>query len=363
MRIIKYFSENYRNLEKTELEPCENINIFYGENGQGKTNILESIWLLTGCHSFRTNKYGELIKKGEKSAEISLDFFARGYEQHEVLNIGTAREFTLNEIKKRSTRDVLSEFQAVVFSPLSLSCVSGGPSERRKFLNIAVSLIRPAYAGELMRYIKIMQNRNALLKQISQGQADIETLDIWDGELSVSGGRLTKTRNDYIKRLSVSASQIYSEISGGKEILSLSYSGALNGEDADKNEYSEDIFSKLKKNRELDIKRLSTCAGPHRDDIIISINGMNIRGYGSQGQQRSAALALKIAEAYIIKEESGESPVILLDDVMSELDLNRQRALLKYLSGWQVFVSCCDPLNLSAASNCKLFKVRDGRIF
>lgn len=363
MNITNYWSENYRNLDRFEIHPCEGINIIYGENGQGKTNIIESIWLFTGCNSFRTYRYAELINKGAEKAKVSIEYNSNGYEQFATLDIAATREFTLNGIKKRSSREFLGEFKSVVFSPLSLSVVNGGPSDRRKFLDIAISLIRPVYASDLMRYIKIMQNRNALLKQISLGMTDAQMLEAWDEELAKAGGKVTKSRIEYLEKISDYTGDIYREISGGKEKLSLSYMSPFYEESKDEYEIAEKIYNQLQKSRESDIKRLATSAGPHKDDILINVNNMNIRNFGSQGQQRTAALALKIAEAYIIKNESGDSPVILLDDVMSELDFNRQTCLLKYLSGWQVFVTCCDPTNLSAVKDCKLFKVRNGSIY
>ncbi|MCL2509375.1 MAG: DNA replication/repair protein RecF [Oscillospiraceae bacterium] len=363
MKVTDYRSKDYRNLNGVCFQPDPGINVIYGENGQGKTNIVESIWLLTGCHSFRTHRHQELIKTGAKEASVTIGYDAHGMGQEARLKINQKREFTLNGIQKESPRRFLGEFQAVVFSPSSLSAIQSAPSERRRFLDIAVSMVKPAYASYLIRYAKILQNRNALLKQILQGTYDESALDPWDEELSSVGAKITLYRHDYLNSLSVTAGEIYREICGQREIMTLEYMQA--GKDGAANEYelAENIFMSLQKNRGADIRRLQTSAGPHKDDLYITVDGMAARHYASQGQQRSCALSLKLGEAYIVKELSGEYPVVLLDDVMSELDKSRQTFLLEYLKNWQVFITCCDAAHFSGLKGAKLFRVENGYLF
>lgn len=361
MKITEFRAEQYRNLQQISFVPDSGVNVIFGENGQGKTNIIESIWMFTGCHSFRTHKHAELIEKGKREAKVSLSFVAHSMENDAVLTIGQKREFLLNGVPVESPRKFLGEFQSVVFSPSSLSIVQDAPSERRKSLDIAVSMVKPAYAVHLMKYSKLLANRNALLKQIPMGVPE-NYLDAWDEELARVGACLTQYRLSYADRLARIASEIYKEISGGREELRLEYKQSSKSFAVDEYELTENIFIALQKSRETDIRRQMTGVGPHKDDLDIKIGDLSARFYGSQGQQRSAALALKLAEAYIVKELSGEYPIILLDDVMSELDSKRQTYLLEYLKNWQVFLTCCDLSHFSKLSESKTFRIENGRL-
>lgn len=360
MVITGYRAEHFRNLKLIELIPDPGVNVIFGENGQGKTNIIESIWMFTGCHSFRTHKAAELIEKGKREAKVSLSFTAHGMENDALLSVQQKREFVLNGAVKQSPRRFLGEFQSVVFSPTSLSIVQDAPAERRRFLDIAISMIRPAYSTHLLKYAKILANRNALLKQIAIGAAQEEYLDAWDEQLARCGAHLTMYRLHYVDEAARIASEIYKEISGGKEEMRLEYVQSSNSFSVDEYEMTENIFIALQKNREGDIRRLQTGVGPHKDDLLIRVDDFPARSYASQGQQRSAALALKLAEAYVIKDVCGEYPVILLDDVMSELDNGRQNLLLEYMKNWQVFLTCCDASHVSRLQNCKTFRIENG---
>lgn len=360
MKITGYRAEHFRNLQTVEFVPDSGINVIFGENGQGKTNIIESIWMFTGCHSFRTHKCAELVEKNQREAKVSLSFVAHGMENDAQLKVHQKREFLLNGVPKESPRKFLGEFQSVVFSPSSLAIIQDAPSERRKFLDIAISMIKPAYSVHLLKYAKILANRNALLKQIGAGLAPENYLDPWDEELARTGAKLTQYRLNYVDRLAEIASEIYKEISGGKEILKVEYQQSSRSFAVDEYELTENIFIALQKNREGDIRRQQTGVGPHKDDLSVQIDDLSARFYGSQGQQRSGALALKLSEAYIIKEISGEYPVILLDDVMSELDSKRQDFLLEYLENWQVFLTCCDLSHFSKLRESKTFRIENG---
>ncbi len=360
MIITGYRAEHFRNLKHIELFPDSGVNVIFGENGQGKTNIIESIWMFTGCHSFRTHKAAELIEKGKREAKVSLSFTAHGMENDAVLSLQQKREFILNGAVKQSPRSFLGEFQSVVFSPTTLLIVQDAPSERRRFLDIAISMIRPAYSTHLLKYTKILANRNALLKQISIGAAQEEYLDAWDEQLARCGAHLTLYRMQYVEEAARIAVEIYREISGGKEELRLEYQQSSNSFSVDEYELTENLYIALQKNREGDIRRIQTSVGPHKDDLFIQVDGLSARSYASQGQQRSAALALKLAEAYMIKDVSGEYPVILLDDVMSELDNSRQNLLLEYLKNWQVFLTCCDTSHITRLHSFKTFHIENG---
>ena len=248
MIITEYSAENYRNLQSVLFKPDSGINVIFGENGQGKTNIIESIWMFTGCHSFRTHKYSELIEKNKREAKVSLSFLAQNTENHAQLKINQKREFVLNGVPVDSPRRFLGEFQSVVFSPSSLSIVQDAPSERRRFLDIAISMIKPAYAVHLLKYSKILMNRNALLRQIVLGTADENYLDPWDEELARLGAKLTQYRLSYTDDLSRISAEIYKEISGGKEFLSMEYQQSSKSFAINEYELTENIFIALQKN-------------------------------------------------------------------------------------------------------------------
>lgn len=362
MELKKHRAENYRNLEKTEFEPSPGINVIFGENGQGKTNIIESIWLFTGCQSFRTRKCTELVKEGEPFAKTEIDFFAHNRLQNAEMTIDNKRLVALNGIPQESPRKMLGEFQAVVFTPSSLGVVQDGPSERRRFLDIAISSIKPNYAGLLSRYLKVMAHRNALLKQIWEKTGNLQMLDILDEEISRIGAKILIYRFHYIEQIAKISTEIYSGISSGKETLSIDYLQSFKSETGEEKPLKEAMLVSLEKSRQADIRRQTTGAGPHKDDIFFEINGLCARTYGSQGQQRTCALALKLGEAAVLRDISGEQPVALLDDVMSELDSVRQGFLLEYLEGWQVFITCCDPSILCRANTGKIFEVNAGQI-
>ena len=362
MNIEKAVIKNFRNIENMELEPSNGINVIYGENGHGKTNIIESFWLFTGCNSFRTRKNIELINKDSKFSELFIQFFSNSREQDAKIIINDKKEAFLNGIKQSSPRKFLGEFQAVVFSPSVLSVIRDGPSEKRKFIDIAISLIKPNYAALLSKYNKTVIQRNSLLKQIGTEKKGEDLLFVFDEELARCGGKIIDYRLKYLNDLRSEAPQIYSEISNGREKMKISYVNSLKEIGKNNVEWSEILYKNLSENHEKDIIRQATSFGPHKDDLEIFLDDMNVRNYGSQGQQRSCALSLKIGEATILKNVSGEQPIALMDDVMSELDENRQKYLMKFFDGWQVFITCCDPSHKSKINSDKVFEICDGRI-
>ncbi|MCQ2471593.1 MAG: DNA replication/repair protein RecF [Clostridia bacterium] len=362
MRVLEHHIKNFRNISDISFEPDEGINVIYGENGHGKTNIIESIWLFTGCNSFRTRKNNELINEHSKEAELNSSFFAFNREQEVKLKIGDKKEVHINGIKKNTHRQLLGEFQAVVFSPSVLSVIKDGPGEKRKFLDIAISLLKPNYAAVLSKYNKAVMQRNNLLKKINDGSATEDFLFAFDEETAKLGGRIIEYRLQYIDSLKEYTADIYKEISNDREKFRLSYVNSLKEKGETAVEWSQILYDELLRKRQSDIARFQTSAGPHKDDIDITLSGRSARAYGSQGQQRSCALAMKIAEGFIIKDRCGEQPVALLDDVMSELDGQRQKCLLKYLEDWQVFVTCCDKAHISKINYGKAFEVCEGTI-
>lgn len=361
MYITSHYIKNYRNIDEAVIEPINGVNVIYGENGHGKTNIIESIWLFTGCNSFRTRKNAELIENHHDFARLETEFEAYGRKQTAKLIIGENKEAYLNAVKQISPRKFLGEFQAVVFSPSVLSVIQDGPSEKRKFMDIAISLIKPNYAVILSKYNKAVFQRNSLLKQINHTGKGEDLLFAFDEQLAVLGGKILNYRLDYIEKLKEEASFIYGGISNGREKMKVEYINSLKEKGNSSQEWSDIFYHELSKNHKRDVFRLATTVGPHKDDLDITLNGMNARSYGSQGQQRTCALALKLAEATVIKELSGEQPIALLDDVMSELDEKRQKYLIKYFDGWQVFVTCCDRAHLKKIKCGRAYRIKDGK--
>lgn len=359
--IIKYHSaKNFRNLNSISFEPHPEMNVIYGENGQGKTNIIESIWLLTGFYSFRARKNAQLIEQGKDEAEIENNFYSHSREQNAVMKINKRKEITLNGVKEESPRVMMGKYYAVVFSPATLGLVQDGPGERRKMLDIALSLIKPNYAVVMSRYLRVLEQRNALLKKFGERSFEYDYIMPWDTELANLGAKIIKYRLDYVEQLSTLSSEIYKGISSGREEFTFYYD--FSKENISEEEIKDKLIADIEKTREADIKRLYTNAGPHTHDLVLNLNGRDARMFGSQGQQRSCALAMKLGEASIIEKVTGECPVVLLDDVMSELDEGRQTFILNYLDNWQVFITCCDPSQLLRSKKGKAFEVKEGKI-
>ncbi len=355
--------KNFRNIADLNFTADNGVNVIYGENAQGKTNILESIWLFTGCKSFRGAKDIELIKFGEEFSKINLEFSDNLREKKsEIIIADKKKTVSLNGISLRSTAELIGSFYAVIFSPIHLSLIKDGPSARRKFLDTALCQLKPSYAEQLAGYKRALIQRNALLKDLHLNAELYDMLDIWDDQLARYSACVIKERLKYIDLLSEYSKSIYSGISENKESFSVFYSKKeFNKELSLKDIYLSEIEN-LKKSRKEDIISKTTTVGPHRDDLEISINNVSARSFGSQGQQRSCALALKLGESEIIKKVTGETPVALLDDVMSELDEKRQDYVLNHINDRQVFLTCCDPSQVLRLCGGKSLLIKGGEI-
>lgn len=362
MNVNHLEAKNFRNIENIAVEPCNSVNIIYGDNAQGKTNLLEAIWLFTGCRSFRGAKDSEFINFNSQKASLSLDFYGSGRDQAMMLEVDGGRKFILNGVKQKSSAKVMGEFLAVVFSPVHLSIVKEGPYERRRFLDVAISQLKPKYAITLSNYNKAISERNILLKDIAFHGELYDTLDVWEERIAFYASEIIRQRIGYVNRLCEFCREIYSGLSSNKERLEISYFEQCPTAGGNKQEIYESMKNLLFASRKNDIATGSTSVGPHRDDLTINIDSLSARSYGSQGQQRSAALALKLGEAAVVKNFTGEQPVALLDDVMSELDTSRQNYILNHIKDWQVFITCCDPSSVKNLKYGKSFKMKNGKI-
>lgn len=372
MYVLRLATQNFRNLEDAELFPCQGVNVVYGGNAQGKTNLLEGLWLFTGGHSFRGAKDAELPRLDRETGEnaaaasLALDFFSEERPQKAVLQIENGRRSSvINGVKKKTGSALIGKVRAVIFSPDHLLLVKEGPSRRRSFLDGALCQLKPSFAKTLSSYHRTLLQRNALLKDLSRFPDLREMLDTWDAQLSHLGALVMAERAGYVDKIRPRVQAIYAGISKGKEELTVSYSPTvkLPVENFSAGEAEEEFRKELKRTQRSDIRMGLTSTGPHRDDLEISLNGLSARAYGSQGQQRSSVLALKLAEAEALAGISGETPIVLLDDVMSELDQSRQDYLLNHLHGKQVFLTCCSPETVSLQETGKRFRVEAGRAF
>lgn len=347
MKVLSLKTENYRNLTAREYNPGGGVNIICGENGLGKTNLIESIWLFTGCRSFRSIKDKDVVQFGCAEAKLKMEFFSGSRNKEAEIRIDDKRHITLNGVALPSGRKMMGEFTSVVFTPLHLAIIKDGPEERRKFLDIALSQLKPNYAKTILEYNKALAQRNATLRAARENPAMLAMLDIWDTELAKKGAIIIDSRMSYLEKLKGFACTAYDEISSGKETLELRYKEYAREKAQGRKEIAESLLKALYEKRETDVERCITSVGAHREEFSVELSGKSARQFGSQGQQRSAALSLKLAEADIITQVTGEEPVILLDDVFSELDPQRQKYLVKHFENRQVFITCCDEENIS----------------
>lgn len=352
--IIKNISlKNFRNIKDINFSPDKEMNIICGENAQGKTNIIEAIWLLTGAKSFRSSKDSAFIKFGEKKAIISSVFISEDIEKEEKIEIGEKKSVLLNGKKISLASNIAGNFRAIVFSPNDLSIVENGPSIRRKFCDTAIGQLYPSFISILREYNRAVFQRNCIIKDYKYDASVSVMLDVFEKEIAEKGEKIILYRKRFIESLKNFLGSIYSEISGGREELEIEYIPSFSG---------ENLEEELKKARKEDMNCGCTSLGPHRDDIEFRINGISARLFASQGQKRSIAIALKLSEAEVINKISGEYPVCLLDDIMSELDPLRQNYILNHIKGKQVFLSCCDPSNIKNLQKGKIFNIEKGEI-
>ncbi|MDD6356191.1 MAG: DNA replication/repair protein RecF [Oscillospiraceae bacterium] len=365
MKINSINIKNYRNIGEMNLN-FGDTNIIWGENAQGKTNLLEAIYLFTGEKSFRGAKDKELIMFGKEFASMNIEFNNNNRDQSAEIVIKNKRTATLNGIKKKSAGSLGDEIKAVIFSPVHLNMIKGGPEERRSFVDTALCQLNSNYRLLLKEYNKTLKQRNTLLKSLD-GNLTLtpETeiyLDVWNKNLTKTGSKIVFQRQKYIEAITPYISEIFCGISDGKEKITAEYfskAGYIPNMTAE--EIENTMMLSLTGHKTADIVNKTTTVGPHRDDIEIKINGISAKTYASQGQQRSCVLALKLAEARLLSKKTGVSPVILLDDVMSELDEKRQDYILNNIKDRQIFVTCCDKNTILRLKSGKTFHISNGK--
>ena len=353
MKVKKLEIQNFRNISSLNLEFDNEINVICGENAQGKTNIIEALWLFSGAKSFRNSKDNEFIKFNQEKAKIYTEYEMLGVNNQAQIVFDDKKTAFYNEKKLQTVSSLAGKYIAVVFSPLDLTLVTDGPDKRRRFIDTAIGQLYPNYIEILRNYSRAVMQRNKIIKDYRYDKTVSIMLDVFEAEIVDMGNKIINYRKKYINFLNKYVSKIYEGISSGKEKIDIFY--------ISKNENNLSLET-IKNSRETDMFTLTTSVGPHRDDIGFNINNISARSFGSQGQKRSIALSLKLAGAEVIKEISGEYPICLLDDVMSELDENRQNYILNHIRNWQSFITCCDTSNIKNLKSGKVIKIQNGGV-
>lgn len=356
----------FRNYNKQSLAFGEGINILYGQNAQGKTNILEALYISSTGKSHRTNNYHDLIQNGQTGFEIKLSATVNNRENSIIVRYSKdkGKSAEINGIRREKLSDILGTLNMIFFSPETLEVVKGSPACRRKFLDILLCQTNRKYLHLLKRYNSLIKNKSLALKKGKQEKRFEEIIPIWNEHISSYGGKIVYLRMNAIKKLNLYMKNEIHKITDNAETSELVYKTFCNtDEDKDEAYYEGELLKSLSEGMQKEMSILQCVYGPHRDDFEISLNGMNSRQYCSQGQQRTLALSLILAELFFIEEEKGEKPVLLLDDVMSELDLKRQEYLLRGLSNVQTIITTTDeiPYISLEGRNVKKFFIENGR--
>lgn len=359
--------ENFRNHKDTRIAFSDRFNIIFGDNGQGKTNILEAIYLCASGRSHRTSKDSELIRFGCEKFDISTLVSNIGLDRN--INIcyfeNQKKQIKVNDIPLKKMGALMGNLYVVIFSPEDLFVVKQGPMERRRFVDITLSQIRPSYFYDLQMMAKILKQRNTLLKNISTNPKLMDTVDIWNIKLAETAASIVISRRLFSQRLSRLAQNQHKFLTEEKETITFDYNCSFHiPEECDKKEIGDLYVKQLEKTLSRDILLGYTTIGPHRDDYDILINDKSLKMFGSQGQQRSAVLSLKIAEIELINAETGQYPVLLLDDVMSELDNRRQKYLMDSIKEVQTFITCTSLDHFKELLNgeCSYFRIENGSV-
>ena len=348
---------NYRNYHQLHIDLHQGTNVFYGDNAQGKTNILESVYVCSTTKSHRGSKDRELIQFGEEESHIKMvvkkDGIPCRIDMH--LKKNKAKGVAVNGIPIKKASELFGIVNVIFFSPEDLNLIKSGPAERRRFLDLELCQINRLYVHSLLQYNKVVAQRNRLLKELEFSPSLGETLSVWDQQLVRYGKELIRYRFEFLEELNPVIREIHFHLSGKKEELSVLY---------EPNVTAEEFEETLNRSRLQELRQKMTLTGPHRDDLNFMVNGTDIRKYGSQGQQRTAALSLKLAEIELVKKIIRDEPVLLLDDVLSELDGKRQEHLLSEISNIQTLITCTglDEFVESRFRMDRVFRVEEGTV-
>lgn len=365
--------ENFRNIEQACVEFSPYVNLLIGDNAQGKTNLLEAISLMAIGKSFRGARDSDMIRFGNTSAKIALDYAdeLRNMKISTVLSEGKKRKTEQNGLPVARMSELVGGLRVVLFCPEHLSLIKSGPELRRNFLDVAISQLKPVYMSALQRYNKILKERNRLLKNAADDLGVLKTLrdtiDIWSAQLAHEGATIARYRVRYVQMMNKAAAKIFEDMTGGDELPSFTYEGSCHME-SDESYLNTALVEKsmyelLSNSHAREIGAGYTLWGPHRDDINITLNGACARLFASQGQQRSLALAMKLAEGEISKSSCGDYPVFLFDDVQSELDSHRRDYLVNRIRDKQVILTTCEPNEKERITDAHVIRVSKGKFY
>jgi len=357
------FFRNYVHLE-AEFDP--GVNLIYGENAQGKTNLLEALAYLSTARSHRARYDKEMILLGVDDAFIKGNIFSRGrdFTLEARLSRGKSRQLYSNGVRLKSAGELSGILTTVLFCPEDLYLIREGGAARRKFLDSAICQLRPKYAQALAEFNRLYEHKTRILRDWPENPSLLTTLDDFNLRLAQTGAILIHYRAHFVKRLMDHAPAIHADFSGGREELSLTYEtvSTVTDPQAQPRTILDQLLVHQERHRQAELDSRQCLSGPHKDDVAVFLNGMSAKMYGSQGQTRTAALSLKLAQREIVQVETGEWPVLLLDDVLSELDPRRQAFVLNRIQGGQVFITCCEEDKLDGLEGGKAFHIKDGKL-
>lgn len=349
--------KDYRNYEEGVIHFSDGINILFGKNAQGKTNVLEAIYLCATSRSHRTSSDKELIRLGEEATHVKLTVNKHDVDEDIDIHIrkNNRKGIAINKIPIKKLNELMGLLHVIIFSPEDLGLIKNGPKERRRFINIELCQLDHLYYYHLQQYHKVLKQRNNLLKNVKNFQEIDQTISIWDEQLIGHGIKIIEKREAFLQDLNHIIQKIHGDISGGTEKLEMLY---------EKNVTMDGFKERLSQQLKKDMKFGSTSVGPHRDDMMFLVNGIDIRKYGSQGQQRTAALSLKLSEIQLVTDQIDDTPVLLLDDVLSELDQHRQQYLMHTLNHIQTIITCTgiEDYIKNRVQIGKLYEVTDGHV-
>lgn len=349
---------NFRNFKEENVRLINGTNVFFGDNAQGKTNFIESVSMASMGKSFKSLKEKDLILFGEKNASVSVSYYKNGRMNENRIILGDKKKLFINKVPVPKRIDFIGKLNTVLFTPQELSIIREGPYYRRKFMDLCISQMRIKYMHTLASYNKALEQKNKLLKENKT-----ELLDIWNEKLAQYGSLILWYRNSFVKRIKPAIDDIYRQIAGKGECLKAAYISTVKADETDSAEkIKQNFLEELYVNCDNEKENQCSLIGPHRDDILFYINGKNARSFASQGQQRSVVLALKIMQTQLFFEETGEYPVLLLDDIASELDENRRNFLFDRIKDKQVIITCTDAEKLRFYENSHYYNVCGGRI-
>lgn len=350
---------NFRNYKEQKIEFCEGVNLIYGDNGQGKTNIAEAIFMFCSAKSHRTPREREMILLEEEYSKIKLDFCdrQRNHTAEITLERDKPHKIKINGVENIKNAELIGKFLAVMFSPEDFCFIKEGPSERRKFLDIAISQLKPAYFKKLSEYNRYLKSKILALKEPSYH----DMIDLYNQRLAEIASDIMEYRHNFIEILKPKIEKLNKEITKKGEILRIEYQSVVPYTE-NKEKRVKEIYKKLQKVKQRELIEKISLAGTHRDDLDFYLNDLKLKDFGSQGQVRTAVLAIKLAQAEILRESYGEEPVLILDDILSELDAGRRRFLLSEIRGKQVIITGTDKANFGKRKDTKLLYIKNGHL-